>query len=217
MSNEWGRLAQGNKYGVTSSDTIEFTSKHEVPTDKRVTYATYVLDYRPLKDEQHRIIITVGGDKLTYLDNVGSPAANLMETKILVNSNISDDKDGARFMLADIKDYFLATPMAKAEYMKVQYKHIPEDIRIRYNLQDKLTTDNCIYIKIKKGMYGLKQAAVLAYNQLKAKLLPAGYSPIIGTAGMWQHTIKRTKFCLCVDDFRIKHYSKEDPNHLLQS
>ena len=75
--------------------------------------------------------------------------------------------------------------MAKAEYTKVQYKRIPEDIRIRYKLQDKLTTDNCIYINIKKGMYGLKQAAVLSYNQLKSKLLPSGYSPIIGTVGMW--------------------------------
>ena len=79
-----------------------------------------------------------------------------METKILVNSTISDPKDGARFMSADIKDYFLATPMAKAEYMNVQYRHIPEDIRIWYNLQDKVTKDNYIYIQIKKGMYGLK-------------------------------------------------------------
>ena len=131
--------------------------------------------------------ITVGGDRLIYLDDAGSPAANLMETKLLVNSTISHAKDGARFMSADIKNYFLATPMAQSEYMKVQYKHIPEDIRKKYNLQHKLTSDNCIYIRIKKGMYGLKQAAILAYNQLKQKLLPHGYSPVIGTVGLWQH------------------------------
>ena len=83
MSNEWGWLAQGNKYGVTSSDTIELISKHEVPQDRRVTYATYVLDYKHLKDEQYRVRIIVGGDKLTYLDDAGSPTANLMETKKL--------------------------------------------------------------------------------------------------------------------------------------
>ena len=54
-----------------------------------------------------------------YLDDAGSPAANLMETKLLVNSTISDAKHGARFMSADIKDYFLATPMKECEYMKV--------------------------------------------------------------------------------------------------
>ena len=31
LSNEWGRLAQGNKYGVRSTDTIDFVHKHEVP------------------------------------------------------------------------------------------------------------------------------------------------------------------------------------------
>ena len=94
------------------------------------------------------------GDRLKYLDDVGSPAANLIETKLLINSTISDAKDGSRFMSADIKDYFLATPMKQSKYMKVQYKHIPEDIRKHYNLGDKVTYDNCIYIRIKKGMYG---------------------------------------------------------------
>ena len=104
-----------------------------------------------------------------------------METKLLVNSIISHAKDGDHFISADIKNYFLVTPMAQAEYMKVQYKHISEDIRQQYNLQEKVTSDNCIYIRIKKGMYGLKQAAILAYNQLKQNLLPRGYYPVIGT------------------------------------
>ena len=217
LSNEWGRLAQGNKHGILGTDTIEFIFQHNVPKDKKVTYATYVVDYRPLKEEKYRVRITVGGDKLVYLEDSGSPAANLLETKILVNSTISHANDGARFMSADIKDYFLATPMEQPEYMKVQARHIPADILLQYNLQDKVTNDNCVYIKIKKGMYGLKQAAVLAYNNLKKNLKPAGYTPIIGTVGMWQHTTRRTKFCLCVDDFGIKYYTKEDAHHLLQA
>ena len=35
MSMELGRLAQGNKYGVTPTDTIDFIMKHEVPINKR--------------------------------------------------------------------------------------------------------------------------------------------------------------------------------------
>ena len=70
----------------------------------------------------------MGGDRLIYLDDAGSPAANLMETKLLINSIISHAKDRSRFMSADIKNYFLATPMAQSEYMKVQYKYVPEDI-----------------------------------------------------------------------------------------
>ena len=63
-----------------------------------------MIDYRPLKNEPHRIRITVGGDRLSYQADAGSPAANMLETKVLVNSTISDAKRGARFMSADLKD-----------------------------------------------------------------------------------------------------------------
>ena len=66
-------------------------------------------------------------------------------------------------------------------------------------------------------MYGLKQAAVLAYNQLKEKLLPQGYSPVTGTVGLWTHSTRKTKFCLCVDDFGIKYFNKGDADHLLRA
>ena len=137
LSNEWGRLAQGNSNGVRSTNTIEFIFQHNVPKGSDVTYATYVLDYRPLKSEPYRVRITVGGNRLTYNEELSSLVANLLETKVLLNSTISDTIKGARFMTDDIKDYFLATPMAKAEYMKVQYKHLPEDIHKLYNLDEK--------------------------------------------------------------------------------
>ena len=92
LSNEWGRLAQGNSNGVRSTDTIEFIFRHDVPKGSDVTYATYVLDYRSLKSEPYRVRITVGGNRLTYTEDSGSPAANLLETKVLLNSTISDGK-----------------------------------------------------------------------------------------------------------------------------
>ena len=78
LSNEWGRLAQGNDAGVHFNDVIEFISQQEVPSDRDVTYATYVLDYRPHKTEKIRIRITVGGDRLSYPEDAGSPAANII-------------------------------------------------------------------------------------------------------------------------------------------
>ena len=50
LSNKWGRLAQGNMYGVTATDTIVFISANELPSDATVTYAACVCDNRPLKD-----------------------------------------------------------------------------------------------------------------------------------------------------------------------
>ena len=217
LSNEWGRLAQGNIHGVRSTDTIDFILKKEVPNGTTVTYATYVLDYRPLKEEPYRVRITVGGNKLHYTDDAGSPAANLLETKVLINSTISEASRGARFMTADINDFFLASPMKKPEFMKVHIRHIPQDIIQRYDISSKVTVDGYVYIRIKKGMYGLKQAAILAYQQLKNVLKPHGYSPVQGTVGLWHHHTRPTKFYLCVDDFGIKYYTKEDAYHLLNA
>ena len=124
---------------------------------------------------------------------------------------------GAQFMTSDLKDFFLATPMDGEEYMKVKYKYFPEDIRQKYQLDKKVTPDGYIYIKIKKGMYGLRQAAILAYNNLKKNLAQHGYHPIVGTVGLWQHDTRPTKFCVCVDDFGVKYYTKEDAIHLMNS
>ena len=71
-----------------------------------------------------------------------------------------------------------------------------------------------IYIKIKKYVYGLKQASVLSYQQLLPLLKNGGYKPILGALGMWKLKTRKTLFCLCVDDFGLKYYSKEDGQHL---
>ena len=51
LSNEWGRLAQGNKYGVQAQDAIDFIFKKDVPSDRDITYAQFICDHRPLKTE----------------------------------------------------------------------------------------------------------------------------------------------------------------------
>ena len=216
LSNEWGRLANGNDRGVVGTKTIRFIPKNEVPSGRDVTYATFVCDVRPLKKETHRVRITVGGDRLTCSDDTGSPAANLLETKLLVNSTISDAKHGAKFLSADITNYFLASPMNRTEYMRVRLKYFPVDIRTRYNL-DAITKDGYVYIAIEKGMYGLKNAAILAYENLTTNLGHFGYYPVEGTVGLWAHRTRRTKFCVCVDDFGVKFYSKADAQHLLDA
>ena len=99
--------------------------------------------------------------------------------------------------------------------MKISAKYIPADIKQRYKLQDKII-DGYIYIKIKRGMYGLKQAAILAHEQLVANLKPFAYHPIPNT-NFWKHTTRPTIFCLCVDDFGIKYYSKADADHLFSA
>ena len=82
LSNEWGRLAQGNIYGVLSTDTIEFIFKHEIPPGRDITYASFVCDKRPLKPEPYRVRIVVGDDCLSYGEDAASPTTDLLKQKI---------------------------------------------------------------------------------------------------------------------------------------
>jgi hypothetical protein len=88
LSNEFGRLSQGYA-SVIGTDTIDYIHRSEVPSDKKVTYGNFICDYRPLKSEPYSVRLTVGGDKLPYDDDAGSPAALLLETKLILNSTIS--------------------------------------------------------------------------------------------------------------------------------
>ena len=66
-------------------------------------------------------------------------------------------------------------------------------------------------------MYGLKQAAIIAYNHLINQLKPHGYNPCSETTGLQRDKTRKTKFCLCVDDFGVKYFSKDDADHLLNA
>ena len=74
--------------------------------EKKVTYVSFVCDHRPLKSEPWRFRCVVGGDKLPCADDPSSPAASLLDTKVMINSTFSDASIGARFLGTDLKDFF---------------------------------------------------------------------------------------------------------------
>ena len=61
---------------------------------------------RPRKTEKYKARFTIGGDVLEYYGDTASPAASLIEAKLLLNSVISDEKKGTRFLTIDTKDFF---------------------------------------------------------------------------------------------------------------
>ena len=54
LENELGRLSQGFKNRVTPQDALDFIRFSDVPQERKVTYANFVCDYRPLKAEKIR-------------------------------------------------------------------------------------------------------------------------------------------------------------------
>ena len=176
-----------------------------------------VCDHRPLKKEKFRVRLTLGGDVLEYDGNASSPAASLLEAKLLINSTISDSHLGAKFMSIDLKDFFLQSFLEEPEYIRIHGKYFVGEIRKKYKIDEIIAPDGYVYCEAIRGMYGLKQAAKLARDQLIKTLAPFGYHPTQHSPNIWQHTTRKTIFCLCVDDFGIKYYSEEDAEHLLQA
>jgi hypothetical protein len=94
---------------ATTTETIAFKSKQKIPTTcrKDITYGRIVCTYHPEKQDPHRTCITMGGNLINYLDDCGTPTADLLTVKLLFNSIISTPH--AKFMTIDIKDFYLNT------------------------------------------------------------------------------------------------------------
>jgi hypothetical protein len=94
----------------------------------------------------------------------------------------------------------VGTPLPLYEYMIMLLSRFPEEIVETYNLKD-LAVDGWVYIEIRKGMYGLKQAGFLANQLLKKRLAPFGYYPARHISGIWLHKSRPLAFSLIVDNF----------------
>jgi hypothetical protein len=115
----------------------------------------------------------------------------------------------------DIKNFYLNTPLDRYEYMRFPAWMIPDKIMDQYNLHD-LLHDGYVYAEIRKGMYGLPQAGLLANKLLVKRLAKHGYAPTTHTHGLWKHSTRPILFSLVVDDFGVKYVGKEHVDHLVK-
>jgi hypothetical protein len=209
FGNKYGCLFQGTQ-DIPGTDTCFFIELKNIPNDRKITYGKIVCDYKPHKKEKERVLLTVGGDRLDYSGDATISTADITTFKILINSNLST-KDAAMMMM-DIKNYYLGTPLPWFEYMKMLLSRFPEEIIQKYNLKA-LAVDGWVYIEIRKGMYGLKQAGILANQLLQTRLAPFGYYPARHTPGLWLHNTRPISFTLVVDDFAVKYIGKQHAEH----
>jgi hypothetical protein len=131
--------------------------------------------------------------------------------KLLLNATVSER---AKFMTADIKNFYLDTPLPNKEYMTVQLNHIPEDVQIKYDLI-KFAHNGKILMEINKGIYGLPQAGKLSQDRLVTHLAQHGYHQAKHTPCLFKHESRPIAFTLVVDDFGIKYINIADAQHLL--
>eukprot|EP00804_Cyclotella_cryptica_P008990 CCRYP_003099-RA/>CCRYP_003099-RA protein AED:0.27 eAED:0.27 QI:0/-1/0/1/-1/1/1/0/583 len=213
----YGKMLMAKPGTVKGTNTIVFLAYNEIPPQRRkdVTYGRIVANYRPEKEDPYRIRLTVGGNRITYPGDCGTPTADMLTTKILLNRVICTK--GARFMTIDIKDFYLNTPMVRPEYMRLKLSDIPDHIIKLYKLDKLVTTDGYVYVLIQKGMYGLPQAGIIAQQLLEKRLALKGYRQSSITPGFWKHDWRPISFTLCVDDFGVKYVGIKHAHHLLQT
>jgi hypothetical protein len=210
FGNKYGCLFQGIR-DIPGTDTCFFIKLTNVPKDRKITYGKIVWGYKTHKKEKECVWLTTGGDKLDYSGDVATSTADITTFKILINSTLSTED--AAMMMMDIKNYYIGTPLPRFEYTKMLLSRFPEEIVQKYNL-NALAVDGWVYIEIRKGMYGLKQAGLLANQLLKTRLAPFGYYPARHTPVLWLHNTRPISFTLVVDDFPVKYVGKQHAEHL---
>jgi hypothetical protein len=156
---EFGRLAQGMPGLVAGTDTMRFVQHFVKPSNRIASYCRFVCAHNALKVEQHRVRMTYGGDRTDYTGDVSTVAIDATAVKVHLNSIISTP--GARHLTIDIKNFYLGTPLERFEYMRIALKDIPASVIGHYNLQT-LEHDGHVMVEIRKGIYGLPQAGLLA-------------------------------------------------------
>eukprot|EP00804_Cyclotella_cryptica_P005168 CCRYP_014220-RA/>CCRYP_014220-RA protein AED:0.34 eAED:0.40 QI:0/0/0/1/1/1/2/0/380 len=114
-----------------------------------VTYGRIVANFCPEKDDPYGIRLTVGGNRINFPGDCGTPTADMITVKILLNSVISTKN--AKFMTIDIKDFYLNTPMARPECMRLKLSDIPTNIIELYKLRD-IAHDGYVFVRIQKGI-----------------------------------------------------------------
>jgi hypothetical protein len=108
FGNECGRLFQGIR-DIPGTDTCFFIDLKNIPKDRNITYGKIVCDYKPHKQEEERVRLAVGGDRLDYSGDVSTSTADITTFKILINSTLSNNNAG--MIMMDTKNYYLGTPL----------------------------------------------------------------------------------------------------------
>ena len=133
FSNDWRQLVQDNNTRIKGTDTIRFILKNTALHNQKLKYTLVVCDCKSLKDKKYGVRIAVGSNKLLYSNDASSLAVDLLETKLLLSSTISNTRKGAKFTHCGTKDRFLVTVIRGTKYVKVKLKFILVNIWIRCN------------------------------------------------------------------------------------
>ena len=115
----------------------------------------------------------------------------------------------------DIRNFYLKTPMARKEYIRLKLSDMPDNTIEDYCLRDKAMANGYVYVVVSQGIYGLPQAVKISQRLLEERLGKEGQFQGKFTPGVWSHKWCPVQFSLVVDDFGVKYIGKEHTEHLV--
>ena len=170
---------------------------------------------KPEIKEKERTSLTVGKNLLDSTGNLSAPTASVTTEKCVFNSVVSTP--GGRCLLGDIKHFYLNNILPDPEFMRIPLKITSQEIINTYDLKALVEDQGWIYMRIDKGMYGLKQAGIITNQELVKHMAPFEYYPVKHTPGPRVHNSKKTLFNLVVENFCVQYFSTEDADHFLNA
>jgi hypothetical protein len=129
---KWMRFTAKEINRLYNTNTIRFIRRSNIPKGQKVTCGSFVVDIKDHKEEKERTGLTVGGDQIEYPGKKSTRTAGLSTAKILINSIISTL--GAKFLVIDINDFYLNTPLGQFEYVVINLSSLPQEtIKARFD------------------------------------------------------------------------------------
>ena len=119
---------------ASGTNTLFFRKYEDIPANQRkyITYGRVVVYYLPQKEDPNRTRLAVGGDRIKYPGDVSTPTVALTTAKMVVNCTISTPL--SRYMCCDLGHFYLGTPLARYEYIRLSISILPQQIIDDYNL-----------------------------------------------------------------------------------
>ena len=92
-----------------------------------------------------------------------------------------------------------------------------QEVINEFSPQEKTIAEGHVCIEVRKGMFGLLQAGLIAQALLDKQLNEKGYHQSKTIPGLCCHEWRPIQFTLVVDDFGVKYVGKEHARHLVDA
>ena len=201
---------------LVSVFTIKPILRKNQPFERRrdTTYLNHVTAEKENSDGtvKRRVRGTAGGDRSHYPFDVSAKTADMEMVKLLVQGAASDrkrDPNCGKFSTMDIKDFYLAAPMDRPEYIRVKIGDIPTEIVDEYGFSA-FVEEGSVLFQVDNCMYGYPQSGLLSQERLFSHLENNGYRQQPNIPCLFRHESRDVIFVLVVDDFAVKYSKMED-------